>query len=338
MIRWAAIGLAILAVSAPAETVRQGALVLQFDDGWTSWRTDVAPELKRVGGKATGFVNNQYINNGRIAMEDLRALQDEFGWEIGTHTYTHQHAVRYVQQHGLADWLERQLNASVKELEAAGLRVRHLVFPFNAFTPEIGRAVLGRVGSYRRADPMALGAGLRADGSLPGTSIDLTRFVPLALLKQWVDLAHANGERLFLYGHRVLPDEAFATGQVVEVTAGEILAGADVRLPPGEDVVLVPDTDRRGTSDSLRGVVVEGRRIRVPAGSADLTRLTRPGATFLLGPSYGMRMSDFRGLIEYAAARVNFLTVSEAVGPVPAPAGAAPAVPAASESRKEETP
>ena len=35
---------------------RRGGLALQFDDGWHSWLTEVAPLLKEHGGRATGFV------------------------------------------------------------------------------------------------------------------------------------------------------------------------------------------------------------------------------------------------------------------------------------------
>jgi peptidoglycan/xylan/chitin deacetylase (PgdA/CDA1 family) len=288
---------------------------LQFDDGWTSWLTLVAPELARVGGRATGFVNNQYIHNGRISFGDLRALQNDFRWEIGSHTYNHLNAVRYAQQKGLKAWTDEQLGRSVAELSEAGLKVGNLVFPFNAYSPELGRAALARgIGSYRRADPFALAAGRREDGSLPGTAIDLTRHLPLALLKQWVDMAHERGQLLFLYGHRVLPDDAFAVGRVAEVSAHELRADADLVLPTDEDVVLVPDLARRGTSNSIGGLsVVEGRLLRTPESSPDLTRLTAPGSTFLIGPAYGMRLSDFVGLIEYAATRVEFYTVSDVV-------------------------
>lgn len=316
--KWLALALGVmggLAAFAESGNAKRGGLALQFDDGWTSWRSVIAPELKRLGVRATGFVNNQYIANGRITLEDLRALQDEFGWEIGTHTYTHVNAVRYAQQKGLSAWVDEQLARSLTELRGGGLKVSNLVFPFNVYSPELAQAALAQgIGSYRRADVLALAAGRREDGSLPGTSIDLTRYLPLATLKQWVDMAHERGQVLFLYGHRVLPDDAFTVGRVAQVTAHELVAEADVALPQDEDVVLVPDIARRGLTGSIGGLTVaEGRRIRAPEGSPDLTRLTAPGATFLIGPAYGTRLSDFVGFVEYAAQKLTFHTVSEIV-------------------------
>ncbi len=313
LLAWVITG--VWAAGAEGENARRGGLALQFDDGWTSWRTLIAPQLARVGGRATAFVNNQYIASGRISLDDLRTLQNEFGWEIGTHGYAHVNAIRYAQQKGVEAWTNEQLTRSLEELREGGLKVSNLVFPYNAYTPELAQASLAQgLGSYRRADVLALAPGRREDGSLPGTSIDLTRYLPLPVLKQWVDLAHERGQVLFLYGHRVLPDDAFAVGRVAAVTAHELVAEAEVALPVDEDIVLVPDIGRRGLAGPIGGLTVaEGRRIRAPDGSPDLTRLTAPGATFLIGPSYGTRLSDFIELIEYAARKLNFYTVSEIV-------------------------
>ena len=268
------------------------------------------------GGRATVFVNNQYLESGRVTLDDLRSLQDDFGWEIGTHTFQHQNAIRHVQVHGLESWLGSHLARSLDELRGAGLQVSNLVFPFNAYTPEIAAASRAAgIASYRRADPYALGSGLRPDGSLPGTSFDLTRHVPLEVLMQWIDMAHTRGQLLFLYGHRILPDEAFVTGRVAEVRTHAIVAGTGVVLPKYEDVVLVPHLGRRGTTASIGGlkVAADGRTIIAPEGSHDLTRLTTPGATFLIGPAYGTRMSDFTNLLNYAAERITFYTVADIV-------------------------
>src|SRR5512137_2260359 len=93
VVGWALLAAGCLAPGARGEPPKRGGLVLQFDDGWSSWRTLVAPELARVGGKATGFVCNQYLHAARITVADLLALQGEFGWEIGSHSYQHRNAV-----------------------------------------------------------------------------------------------------------------------------------------------------------------------------------------------------------------------------------------------------
>jgi peptidoglycan/xylan/chitin deacetylase (PgdA/CDA1 family) len=51
--------------------------------------------------------------NGRISKDDLRALQDQYGWEIGTHTWNHFNAPRYIGSHGLTNWLEQKLDPAL---------------------------------------------------------------------------------------------------------------------------------------------------------------------------------------------------------------------------------
>lgn len=291
--------------------VRRGALALQFDDGWTLWRTDIAPLLKRVGGMATGFVNIQYIENGRITLDELLSLQNEFGWEIGSHGVTHTHAPRHVARHGLEHWMNHEFLPALEYLKTRGLAARHFVYPFNAATPELNRAIMPHVDSFRRVDNMAIATGRRPDGSVPGTAIDLTRHLPLPLLKQWIDAAHRQAQCLFLYGHRVLPDDHFFTATVTAVEPRRLRLDQPVRLPDEDSLVLVPDIARRGLADSLRAFTVNGAEIELAQG--DLTRLTAPGATILIGPTYGTRLSDFQALIEYAAPRLAFLRLSDAV-------------------------
>lgn len=307
----AALTAAAAAVLAAAAAAAEGGLVLQFDDGWSSWRELIAPELAAVGGKATGFVNNQYLHAGRITLADLQCLQNDYGWEIGTHAYSHVNALQHVRRSSVQDWVDTQLLRSMRELSAGDLRVRNLAFPYNAATPELRAAVLQHVDSYRAADTLALAAGPRLDGSLPGTSIDLTRFTPLPLLQQWIDLARAERKRLFLYGHRVLPDDQFFTGRVLRVDADLIVADRPITPPPGDDLVLVPDVDRRSRGESPSRLVITGDVVRAPG--VDLASRTAHGATFLIGPAYGTRLSDFRRLVTYAAGRVTFQTVGEIV-------------------------
>ena len=298
-------GLALAGVAAE----RRGGLVLQFDDGWHSWLTEVEPLLQAHGGVATGFVNNKYVVNGRITLDELRRLQDEYGWEIGSHTANHYNAPRYVQTKGLEAWLANELEPSLRLLREDGLRVNALVFPFNASSPEIAKAAMERVSSFRRVDPLALADGVRPDGSLPGTSIDTTQYAPLDLVKKWIDMAQRRDSVLFLYGHRILPDSAFTTGRVVQVSATTVTLDRSVALEAGEDYVLVPDMERRQSLQNVFAVQgAEGATVTVPElvpGSVAV------GNQVLIGPSYGTRRSDFEELLRYAAERLHFYTIAD---------------------------
>ena len=307
------LGLALLAIGGwPRVSAAElrGGLALQFDDGWHSWLTEVAPLIKTYGGVASGFVNDKYVLDGRITLDELRSLQNDYGWEIGTHTANHQNAPRYVQINGLDAWLANELDPSLARLRTAGLRVDDLVFPFNASTPEIAKAALARgVGSYRRVDSLALAAGVRADGSLPGTSIDTAQYAPVDLIKKWIDLAQRRDEVLFLYGHRILPDDAFVAGRVVAVAGNVVTLDCPVELAEGEEYVLVPDASRRQIAQSVIPVVsAGGTAVTVAEMPPDAVVV---GREVLVGPNYGTRRSDFEELLRYAAERLRFCTIAD---------------------------
>ncbi len=289
---------------------KRGGLVLQFDDGWTSWATVIAPEIQKVGGVASCFVNNQNIRSGRITREDLLTLQNTYHWEIGTHTWHHLNAPSYVRKSGLKSWTEEEFAKSMTELKGIGLNVRSLVFPFNAYTPELAKAIQPLVESYRRDELFALATKINSDKSVPGTGIDMAHYIPLNLLMKWIDLAAQKNSLLFLYGHRILPDNSFATGTVMSVTATSLIAELPVSLPGGSDLVLVPDITRRQvTTDYFRIQGVEGKTIQVDR--PDLTANTKPGARFMIGEAYSMRLSDFRTILDYASTRMNFYTLHD---------------------------
>jgi len=55
---------------------------------------------------------------------------------------------------------------------------------------------------------------------------------------------------------------------------------------------------------------VEEKRVHVAA--ADLSGLTRPGATFMIGPASATRLSDFRALLQRARDKnLRFLRVGD---------------------------
>jgi peptidoglycan/xylan/chitin deacetylase (PgdA/CDA1 family) len=307
------LGIVMLLVLSPglSEAKVQGGIVLMFDDGYSGWVTTIAPELARIGGVATAYVTLNSIRAEKLTYEDLRALQDCYGWEIGTHTNHHFNPLEFVKRKGLSAWISQELDPAIRDLRRQGLEVRNLSFPFDATSPEIQTAVVKRLESFRRPAPLALGSGVRADRSIPGTEISLANYVPMELIKKWIDLAHNQDSLLFLYGHQVLPDADFVTGTVEAAKLHTLTATATIKPMAEADLYLVPDTARRFLGVPMRVVSIEGKQVQV--GRGDLERLTKPGATFKIGPGYGMSLSDFREMIAYAAQRLKFYTVHQVV-------------------------
>jgi peptidoglycan/xylan/chitin deacetylase (PgdA/CDA1 family) len=289
---------------------KRGGIVIAFDDGYPSWTKIIAPELARVGGMATGFVNNQRIHFGDLSFEDLRALQNKYNWEIGDHTYHHFNAPIFVQQKGLSTWIKNELEASVLELQSQGLKIQSFVFPYNAFTKELSVEIMKRFKSFRRDEIFPVTDTINDNGSIPAGEIDISFYVPITLILEWIDFAKQQNKLLFLYGHKVLPDEEFFTGTVNSLSTRTLVSKEKINAISEKDMCLVPDTKKR----IYRPVKVEtmsGDTINTFQG--DLTRMSETGATFIVGPCYGMQLSYFRRMIEYAAEHVPFYTVEQAV-------------------------
>jgi len=290
---------------------RRGGFVLAFDDGYASWINIIAPELAKVGGVATGYVNNQRIHSGMISFDDLRRLQNSYGWEIGTHAYDHFDPTIFIELHGMSSWIKKELEASVTELQSHGLRINSLVFPFNKYTKELAVEVLKRMESYRKAEFYPIAPGKREDGSIPGVQIGIGNYIPLKQLFEWIDIAHEKNQLLFLYGHEVLPDNEFVSGTVASVEERSLVAQNRIRSLSSPYLCLVPDSNRQIQFAHIRVKNIEGNHVKVING--DLTSLSKPGAAFIVGPCNAMRLSDFRATIKYAAEKLKFLTVHNAV-------------------------
>ncbi|MDQ7787658.1 MAG: polysaccharide deacetylase family protein [Thermodesulfovibrionales bacterium] len=287
-----------------------GGIVIAFDDGYPSWINIIAPELSHVGGVATGFVNNQRINFGDLSFEDLRTLQNRYGWEIGTHTYHHFNAPSYIKQKGLPAWVSSELEDSVKELNAKGLKIQSIVFPYNAYSKELAKEVIKRFSSFRRDEVFAADDSIGRDGSIPGTDFDISFYVPLPQIFQWIDFVREQNKLLFLYGHKVLPDEEFFTGTVQSLSARSLVSDRNVELPSRNDFCLVPDIRRR-VYMPVKVENIKGDTITV--FQDDLSKMSETQASFIIGPCYGIQLSYFRKVISYAAEKLPFYTVSQAV-------------------------
>jgi len=289
-------------------SARAGAsLVLMFDDDCRNWIAVAAPELARFGGRATAYLNNECVHRGEASFADVRRLRDEYGWEIGTHTWHHEDATRLSARIGIEAWLARELDRALVELRAEGIHARTLAFPFNRYTPQLLAAVRSRVSSVRGQDVLPLAAGPSADGTFPSAAIDMNHHVPFARLRAWVDAAARDGLNLYLYAHAIEPDEAFASGTVSRVGPYELGASVPLRRLARRELCLVPDVGRH-VPNTILVDRIEGSTVRAAKG--DLRTMTRPGANFLVGPCYSTRLADFRALLGYAAPRLGFATVS----------------------------
>lgn len=286
----------------PVAILHAGGLVLQFDDGDASWIEVAAPALQERGWVATGFVTDRSIKSGSIRIPDLLRLQNEFGWEIGTHTVSHLNAPRYAEKHGIERWVHDELLASITALESAGLNIQNMVFPFNAYTPQLAAAVTNHLRSFRRTDPVGLSTGRSPDGSLPARSIDIDRYTPVDQLLAAIDLAAEQDRDLCLYGHRIFADAAYFTSSIVTAGPGWVeTTDAALLSTNGPPWVLIPDIRRAG----LAMGVSSSQAHRIYFSEAPGKPVGVPGATVLVGPSYSTRLSDLLAILDHAGKKLS---------------------------------
>jgi hypothetical protein len=168
-----------------------------------------------------------------------------------------------------------------------------------------------RFKSFRRDEAYPISDKVNGDGSVPGTEIDIAFYVPIMQVFKWVDFARQQNKMLLLYGHRVLPDEEFFSGTVGSISMQALVSEEEIKGFAEKDLCLVPDIRRRLYSP-VKVEAVDGKKIRVSRG--DLSLMAEAGATFIVGPCYGVQLSYFRRMIAYAAERLPFYTVEQAVG------------------------
>lgn len=306
------LAMVLLVASAVWADERPGGMVLAFDDGFSSWLGLIAPELARVGGVATGFVNNKRIHDGRLSFKDLETLQGKYGWEIGTHTYNHFNAVEYVQHNTMSEWIKKEFEASIDELQSHGMKIHSMSFPFDSFTPELTAEIIKRVESFRYEDPYPIAKGKKQDGSVVSTNIDIAHYIPLELMFDWIDYAKSQNQFVFLFGHDVLPDAEFIEGIVTFVDKYSLGYKDKIEISTYKKLCLVPDKNKRLFRNiPITIASIENNTIHIPQNN--LVQLTKPGATFIIGPCYSMQLSFFQKLIEYAAKKVPFYTIHDAI-------------------------
>jgi peptidoglycan/xylan/chitin deacetylase (PgdA/CDA1 family) len=294
-----------------APSLYAGDLLLQFDDGFENWIEVIAPELKRAGGTATGYVNNQSLESGRISEDSLKKLRDEFGWEIGTHTYHHLDAVDYVAVHSLEQWLEKELSASLEDFKKRGFAIRSLAYPFNSQDASLCKAAAPFVTTYRRRDKLGIFTRFGQDGSFPAASIDIAHYTPINTILKRLELAVESEQSISLYAHRVLPDTLFAEARIESVQGGQLILDKEIHLDPKESLILIPDIAKATISPAPFNIArIEGNTLTL-AFDGEAPQL-KAGATALIGPSYSTRLSDFRAILDAAKGKLSIKTVSQA--------------------------
>jgi peptidoglycan/xylan/chitin deacetylase (PgdA/CDA1 family) len=113
-------------------------IVISFDDNWRSALTVARPLLDKHGFVGVAFVISSSVgaNERKLTWDDCKQLA-EAGWEIGSHTKTHEN-LTYVKQgqapESIRAMAEDQIRGSKQTIEAeTGLEVTSIALPYGNY-------------------------------------------------------------------------------------------------------------------------------------------------------------------------------------------------------------
>lgn len=213
-----------------------------FDDGFASASTQAAPTLATYGLAGTAYVisgcvgmttvpNACRANPGRPYMSwaQVVALQNSYGWEIGSHTVTHPYLATSDASDGQPNVLTpaqvlQELTQSKADLSAHGLNVTNFSSPYGDYNNPVHAQIAKYYASHR-------GFADVADNVWPYSDTLLNNFpvhagVTVAAVKAKIDQAITNKTWLVLTLHDIQvnpstdPDDyEYSTSQLGEIAA-----------------------------------------------------------------------------------------------------------------------
>ena len=114
-------------------------LALSFDDHNVEEWYALRPMLETHGARITFFLS-RYADMTPEEHVQLRELADA-GHAMEAHSAKHLHAPRYVEERGLAAYLENEVLPSIEVLRADGYPVHAYAYPFGTRTEELDNAI-----------------------------------------------------------------------------------------------------------------------------------------------------------------------------------------------------
>ena len=126
--------------------VRPG-LALSFDDNSVEPWHALRPLLQAYGARVTFYIS-RYANMSPEHKQMVRDLADD-GHDIAAHSVLHLRAPAYVEDRGLAAYLDDEALPSIQVLRDDGYPVTSFAYPYGARTSELDDALLEHVSLLR---------------------------------------------------------------------------------------------------------------------------------------------------------------------------------------------
>ena len=192
------------------ESTPGGGVILTFDDYYTQDWYNVDHVLSQYNWKATFFVSNLDLLN-KEDIERLKTLQSE-GHEIGSHSYSHLNAKKFVSSHTPAEYIDTDILPSINALKNDGFVVSSFAYPFGDRTEELDKALLKyfkmiRGTTYGKKPPSEQNNFANGSRVVYGLGIDKSYGNDIDYILELLQYAKEHNKIAVFYGHHVTQED-----------------------------------------------------------------------------------------------------------------------------------
>lgn len=185
-------------------------VVISFDDAYVDQWFEANKVLKKYDWKAT-FCVCRIDSIGQPQLQKLHQLQNE-GHEIAGHGYHHYNAVKFVNKHGIDQYIKQEIDPMMASMKRLKFNVTSFAYPYGERSAEIDSALSGkfkmiRGRAFEGVAPEKEGCYYRNSKFLYAFDIDNNHVhFSIPYLLELLDDAKKNNKILILSSHQPVTD------------------------------------------------------------------------------------------------------------------------------------
>lgn len=183
-------------------SLSQGAVSLNFDDGWLSSYEQAYPLLQKSGLKATYYIFTDALNDPSqyMAIGQVAQLQAA-GNEIGCHSKSHADLTQ-ISPSQLSD----EINGAKTYLASQGILTTTFAYPYGSYSATVQDAI--KQAGFSAARSSNTGYNSKGSGAYNLSIQSVENTTTLEQIKGWINSAKNEKTWLILLFHKVLSDTA----------------------------------------------------------------------------------------------------------------------------------
>ncbi|MFH0852737.1 MAG: polysaccharide deacetylase family protein [bacterium] len=207
-------------------------ITFTFDDGARPIYDNALPILAERGMRAVFFGETGPLNAGEswvITWDEVRKLQNVYGWEIGSHSITHPYLTQVTDEQ-----LTQELQGSKADFAAQGINVRGFATPYGDWDTRVMSAIT----KYYEWNRDAWGGANSWPYDVYHITVrEPTNTTPAEEVRGWIDEAIANQQWLVLLLHGVV----IGTPQPYQYGVNDFKKSVDYVAASGIKVVTISE-------------------------------------------------------------------------------------------------